>query len=180
MSSTDRTASYKVQRGITKKIHNQELWMLCSAHRLMMLNTCMKFYKHILNGFKVIERTWFSHRNCYLQSLKYQYKLWFLHSACRLMLVNICMTFNEDILNGFKVIERTWFCHRTANYKLQRDVTKKIHIQELWFLHSACHLLVLNICMKFYEYILNSFKVIERTRFCQETFRLLLKKFKGM
>ena len=25
------------------------------------------------------------------------------------------------------------------------------------------------ICMKFYEYILNSFKVIERTRFCQET-----------
>ena len=52
-------------------------------------------------------------------------------------------------------------CHRTANYKLQRDVTQKIHIQELWFLHSACHLLVLNICMKFYGYILNSFKVIE-------------------
>ena len=54
-------------------------------------------------------------------------------------------------------------CHRTANYKLQRDihVTKKIHIQELWFMHSACHHLVLNICMKFYEYILNSFKVIE-------------------
>ena len=75
------------------------------------------------------------------------------------MLVNICMKFHEGILNGFKVIERTWFCHRTAYYKLQRDVTKKIHIQELWFLHSACHLLVLNICMKFCEYILNSFKV---------------------
>ena len=61
-------------------------------------------------------------------------------------------------------------CHRTANYKLQRDVTNKyIYIQELWFLHSACHLLVLNIYMKFYEYILNSFKVIERTRLCQET-----------
>ena len=59
-------------------------------------------------------------------------------------------------------------CHRTAYYKLQRDVTKKIYIQELWFLHSACHLLVLNICMKFYEYILNSFKVAE-TRMCQET-----------
>ena len=69
----------------------------------------------------------------------------------------------------FKVIERTRFCHRTANYKLQRDVTQKIHIQELWLLHSACHLLVLNISMKFYEYILNSFKAIERTRFCQET-----------
>ena len=30
----------------------------------------------------------------------------------------------------------------------------------LWVLHSACHLLVLNICMKFYEYILNNSKVI--------------------
>ena len=60
-------------------------------------------------------------------------------------------------------------CHRAANYKLRRDVIKNIHIQELWFLHSACHLLVLNICMKLYEYILNSFKDIERTRLCQET-----------
>ena len=61
-------------------------------------------------------------------------------------------------------------CHRTANYKLQRVVvTQKIHTQELWFLHSACHILVLNICMKFYEYILNSFKVTEQTRLRQET-----------
>ena len=41
----------------------------------MMLNTCMKFYEHILNGFKVIElivieQTRFCHRNCYLQSSK--------------------------------------------------------------------------------------------------------------
>ena len=60
-------------------------------------------------------------------------------------------------------------CHRTANYKIQRGVTKNLHIQELWFLHSACHRLVLNICMMFYEYILNSFKVTERARLCQET-----------
>ena len=60
-------------------------------------------------------------------------------------------------------------CHRTANYKIQRDVTKKIHIQGSLFLHSAYHVLMRNICMKFYEYILNSFKVIERTRLCQET-----------
>ena len=43
--------------------------------------------------------------------------------------------------------------HRAANYKLQRDVTPKIHIQELLFLHSACHLLVLNICIEFYEFL---------------------------
>ena len=56
--------------------------------------------------------------------------------------------------------------HRTANYKLQREVTQKIHIQELWFLRSACHLMLVNICMKFHEGILNGFKVTEWTRFC--------------
>ena len=46
-------------KGIIKNTHIQELWLLCSAHRLMMLmgNTCLKFYEHILNGFKVVERT---------------------------------------------------------------------------------------------------------------------------
>ena len=63
------------------------------------------------------------------------------------MLINICTKFHEDTLNGFKVVKQ--ICQRTANYKLQRDVTQKIHSQELWFLHSACHLLVFNICMKF-------------------------------
>ena len=29
------------QRGITKKIHIQELWLLCSAHRLMMLTVIL-------------------------------------------------------------------------------------------------------------------------------------------
>ena len=44
-------------KGKTKKLYIQESWLLCSAHRLMMLNTCMKFYEHILHGFKVIEWT---------------------------------------------------------------------------------------------------------------------------
>ena len=58
MTSTDMVLSQNcfLQRGITKTSHIQE-WLLCSAHRLMMLNTCMKFYEHILNGFKVIEWT---------------------------------------------------------------------------------------------------------------------------
>ena len=41
MSSTDMILSQicflQVERGITKKIDMQELWLLCSAHRLMML-----------------------------------------------------------------------------------------------------------------------------------------------
>ena len=44
--------------------------------------------------------------------------------------------------------------------------TKKIYIQELWFLRSAHRTMMVNIYMKFYEDILNSFQVTEWTRFC--------------
>ena len=64
------TATYKVQRDITQKVHIQELRFLRSASRPMLVNICMKFHEDILNGFKVIERTRFCHRNCYLQSSK--------------------------------------------------------------------------------------------------------------
>ena len=37
-----------------------------------------------------------------------------------------------------------------------------LYIQELWFLHSACHPMLFNISMKFHEDILNGLKVIER------------------
>ena len=36
----------------------------------MLVNISMKFHEDILNGLKVIERTQFCHRNCYLQSSK--------------------------------------------------------------------------------------------------------------
>ena len=36
----------------------------------MLVNISMKFQEDILNGLKVIERTQFYHRNCYLQSSK--------------------------------------------------------------------------------------------------------------
>ena len=53
------TATYKVQRGITKQIYIQELWFLRSAHRLMLVNISMKLHEDILNGFKVTERARF-------------------------------------------------------------------------------------------------------------------------
>ena len=49
-------------------VHNQELLSLCSARRPVLVNISIKFHKDILNGFKVIERTRFCHRNCHLQS----------------------------------------------------------------------------------------------------------------
>ena len=39
-------------------------------------------------------------------------------------------------------------------------------MQELWFLHSADRLLLVDIHMKISEDSLNGFQVIERTRFC--------------
>ena len=41
-------------------------------------------------------------------------------------------------------------------------------MQELWFLHSACHLMLIDIYMKFREDSLNGIQVKERTRFCDD------------
>ena len=105
------------------------------------------------------------------------------------MILNTCRMIQEDI--RFSCQAQIRFCHRTASYKVQRGITKintysrvtvvvlckssygatetatyvtqKVSIQELWFLHSACRLMLVNICMKFHEDILNGFKIIERT-----------------
>ena len=47
----------KSPREITQKVYKQELWFLCSAHFLMLIDIYMKFRKDSLNGFQVIERT---------------------------------------------------------------------------------------------------------------------------
>ena len=39
-------------------------------------------------------------------------------------------------------------------------------MEELWFLHFACSLILIYVHIKFHEDILNSFQVIEQTRFC--------------
>ena len=76
------------------------------------------------------------------------------------------MKFHGVILNGFKVIERTRFCDRNWYLQSSKGNNSKLYIQELWFLHSAGHPVLINIPMKFHEDILNGLKVIERTQFC--------------
>ena len=46
----------------------------------------------------------------------------------------------------------------------QRAITPKVGKPELWFLCSAFHLMMFNVCMKFHENMSSGFKVMERTR----------------
>ena len=50
-------------------------------------------------------------------------------------------------------------------HKVQREITQKVLKAELPFLHSAGHLMLIDICIKFREYSLSSFQVRERTQF---------------
>ena len=52
-------------------------------------------------------------------------------------------------------------------------------MQDLWFLHYAHRLMLIDIYMKFCEDSLSSFKVIELTRFCDRVQGKYLKKYKG-
>ena len=84
-------------------------------------------------------------------------ELRFLRSAHRLMLIDTYIKFLEDILNRFQVTQRTWFCDR----KSSREITQKVKMQELWFLRSACRLMLIDIYMKFHEDSFNSFQDTE-------------------
>ena len=50
-------------------------------------------------------------------------------------------------------------------HKVQREITEKVKKAELPFLHSAYHLMLIDICIQFREYSLSGFQVIRRTRF---------------
>ena len=80
-------------------------------------------------------------------------------SALPLMVFNICEKFYENMSSGFKLTERTQKIVNT-----QRAITPKVGKPELRFMCSACHLMVLNICVKFHENMSSSFKVMERTQ----------------
>ena len=63
------------------------------------------------------------------------------------------------------------FVTETATYKVQRGITHKIYIQELWFLRSAHRLMLVNISMTVHEDILNGFQVIQSYRADDIVFR---------
>ena len=78
-----------------------------------------------------------------------------MRSARHLILIDIYMKFREDTLNNFQVIEQTWFCDRQSS----KENNSKCIKQASWFLHSAPHLMLTDIYMKFREDSLNGFQV---------------------
>ena len=78
------------------------------------------------------------------------------------MLIDILIKFREYSLKGFS-------SYRTdmvfVMHKFPREITHKVLKTELPFLHSARHLMLIDICIKFHEYSLRGFQIIERTRF---------------
>ena len=45
-----------------------------------------------------------------------------------------------------------------------KAITQKALMQELQFLNSACHLILVDICLKIHEDSLKDFQVVERTQ----------------
>ena len=64
-----KMAMFNVQRVITLEVDKSELWFMCSERRLMVLCTCVRFCKNIMNGISVMERTQVHGRNGYFQYL---------------------------------------------------------------------------------------------------------------
>ena len=63
-------AMFNFQRAIIPTVDKSELWYMCSAHRLIVLYTCVKFRENITNCIRVVARTRLHGRNCYVQCSK--------------------------------------------------------------------------------------------------------------
>ena len=56
---------YNVQKVVTPKAGNSELWFLCSAHHIMLIYICIKFQENISNSFQVTKRTYMSQKSLF-------------------------------------------------------------------------------------------------------------------
>ena len=74
-----------------------------------MVYMCTKFHEHILNGFRVMERTQFQYFFIIKghNSVNIAHRVIVFFSAQHLIMVYIYSKFHENILNGFRVMERT-------------------------------------------------------------------------
>ena len=59
----------------------------------------------------------------------------------------------------FILWKRQGLLRHAAISSVKGGITPNLYKQELWFLYSVCHLLMLNICMTFQKDILNGFHI---------------------
>ena len=52
-----RNSIANIQREISPKLSEAELWFLCMTHRFIVLYNCMKFHLNNFNGCQLTERT---------------------------------------------------------------------------------------------------------------------------
>ena len=76
-------------------------------------------------------------------------ELWFLCSAHAIIVLYICIKFHENISNSFKIWSGHMCMVQMANFNIQRTITLKVGKQELLFMCSACHLMVLTFVSSF-------------------------------
>ena len=81
------------------------------------------------------------------------------------------MKIHEDSLKTFQVVERTRLRRNLVMVEVPWEITQEVNMQELWFLHSAYPLMLVDICMKFHDASLYGLQVIERTRWRQDFVR---------
>jgi len=87
-------------------------------------------------------------------------ELWFLCTALILNKIYLPMKFQVSSLNTFWVMLRTKF----KNENKQRTITPKVWYLELWFLCTALLLNKIYLPIKFHVDVLQSFKVMLRTK----------------
>ena len=90
-------------------------------------------------------------------------ELRFFYSANLLIVIDICTKFHENILDNNKILERHNFNRK--NSKRHKSVKKEGWLR---FFNSAYRLIMVYICNKSHENILDGIKIKERVRFSKE------------
>ena len=124
----------------------------------MVFYICMKFHLNTWNRFQLTERTGVHSRNGYFQHLVCSkdcnsksrlIRVIVLCSACCLMVLYTCEKFHNNISNSSQLTELTRVHSRNGYGQCSNAITPKVDKPELQFMCSACHIIVLYICVKF-------------------------------
>ena len=139
------------QREITPKISTAELWFLCMTHRLIVLNSWMKFHFNSFNGCQVTERT----RNCIANDQREitpkisKAELWFLCMTHCLIVRYKRMKFQPNRFNSVQITEQTRNC---IYLRYKGGYLKNTHARVMVLVHdtsSQCALKMYEVSLQY-------------------------------